>query len=701
MADLKIQDDEHQPLSIDNFVVPLERNPRFTGRKQFLETIKERIFDQVPKKYNHRIALYGMGGIGKTQTALEYVYTNRASYERIYWITAVDQASLLSGYQKIAIKAGLKSLLNLKPVEIAEGVLSWLRQKQSWLLVIDNLDDINVAAGFLPENGEHQHTLITTRNPNSTGIPAEGLEVPLLDPEDSVDLLSTLSNISLTTNSPQSTQASQIVQELGYLPLGIEQAAAYVREVAGDFATFLVDYDKNRKDVHQWIPQGNRSYPHSIATTWSMSFNIVRNNHPQAAELFQLLSFLNPDGILIDFLQAGVEALRDNLRQLVSNRIDMSKALIELEKFSLLKWNRFTKTLLVHRLMQAAVKDEISDSDSMTLRNTIIELCDQSFPQIWTNENRALCRVYVNQIMRPLLDLEVIPTQKAARIMHRVSLFLRADGKDSDSERLSLQATEISSKILGSEHPDTLTIIDNLAGSYRAQGRWEDAARLREEVLEKTRRIMGDDHPDTLTTMGNLADTYRAQGRTGEAATLHEEVLEKRRQILGDDHPDTLTSMNNLAETYRAQGRTGEAATLHEEVLEKRRQILGDDHPDTLKTKDNLAGSYRAQGRWEDAARIREEVLEKRRRILGDEHPSTLTTMNNLAETYRAQGMTEEAATLARGGAEEEEADPGRRPSGHTEEYEQPRGDVQGSGDDREGRHTPRGGAGEEEADLG
>ena len=299
---MKIQDDADQRPSTDNFVVPFEQNRRFTGRKNFLEILKQRLFDQAPQKYNHRIALYGMGGIGKTQTALEYVYTNRDSYERIYWITAVDQASLLSGYQKIAIKAGLKSLLNLKPVEIAEGVLSWLRQEQSWLLVIDNLDDINIAAGFLPQTGPHQHTLITTRNPNSAGIPAEGLEVPLLDPTDSVDLLSTLSNIAIIANSSESEQAYQIVQELGYLPLAIEQAAAYVREVAGDFATFLDDYNKNHKDVHQWIPQGNRSYPHSVATTWSMSFNIVRNNHPQAAELLRLLSFLNPDGILNRFL---------------------------------------------------------------------------------------------------------------------------------------------------------------------------------------------------------------------------------------------------------------------------------------------------------------------------------------------------------------------------------------------------------------
>src|SRR5438552_2597514 len=122
MSDMRIQGDRDELLSTDNFVVPYERNPWFIGRTKFLEILRERLFDESPKKYNHRIALYGMGGIGKTQTALEYVYANKDSYERIYWITAVDQASLLSGYQKIAIKAGLKGLLNLQPADIAETV---------------------------------------------------------------------------------------------------------------------------------------------------------------------------------------------------------------------------------------------------------------------------------------------------------------------------------------------------------------------------------------------------------------------------------------------------------------------------------------------------------------------------------------------------------------------------------------------------
>ena len=362
-------------------MVPYQRNELFIGRKDLLSQLFWQLCESKQYQYNHRVALYGLGGIGKTQTALAYVYSNRASYDSIFWISGINQASLFSDFRRIAIltKCDFDNI-NTDPFHYVKKVHDWLDTQTSWLLIIDNLDDIDVINGFLPTNGHKKHTLITTRNPNSAGIPAQGLEVPLLGPTDSLNLLSTLSRIAITADSPGREQANQVVKELGYLPLGIEQAAAYVREIAGDFATFLNDYERNRRDVYQWIPQGNRSYPHSVATTWSMSFNIVRSNNSQAAELLRLLSFLNPDGILIDFLQSGAEALQEALQKLMSNRIDMSKALIELEKFSLLKWNRLSKMLLIHRLVQTVVRDEMSDADLIMFRTIIVNLCDRSLP---------------------------------------------------------------------------------------------------------------------------------------------------------------------------------------------------------------------------------------------------------------------------------------------------------------------------------
>ena len=494
--------------------MPYERNPRFTGRNIFLETLRKKLLDQVPKEYRHRIALYGMGGIGKTQIALEYVYTNKTNYDRIYWISATNQASLFSGYQEIAKIAELKLAPDSGPVDITKIVLRWLRQEQNWLIVIDNLDNIEIVDGFLPETGPQRHTMITTRNPNAAGIPAEGVEVTLLDHDDAIELLSTLSKVTIAPNSPERKSADEIIQRLGNLPLAIEQAGAYVREAAGDLATFLEHYDKNQKDLHMWIPKGNRQYPFSVATTWSMSFNIVRETDPHAARLFQLFSFLNPDGILMEFLESSVHVLENGLHLVVSNPIDRAKALMELEKFSLIKWDRQAKSILIHRLVQTVIRDEMSKEELSTLCNTIADICDESFPKMWNNETRHLCRAYFGQVLMPLLSIKSVQTVQLADIMARVGDFLRNDGKYDDSAKLLWEVVKIRAAIRGADNLDTLTSMNNLALTYRQQGKFTEAAKMHEEELAKCRVILGDDHPDTLTSMSNLAEMFNSKRRT-------------------------------------------------------------------------------------------------------------------------------------------------------------------------------------------
>ena len=381
----------------------------------------------------------------------------------------------------------LPNLQQATPSEVAEAVISWLKREQSWLLVFDNLDDIEVIKGLLPENAPKKHTLITTRNPNTIGIPAEPLQVPLLDMEESMELLSTLSNIVISSDSEERKQAEAIIRELEYLPLAIEQAAAYVREVTGDFATYRNEYAKNRKELLQWTSEGNRTYPHSVATTWSMSFKIIQDSHAQAAELLQLLSFLNPDGILIEFLESGANALENDLQEIILNRSKRAKALLTLEKFSLIKWDRMAQIVLIHRLVQTVIRDDMSETKLMTLHATIIDLCDRAFPLTVTNETRRICRIYQAQILGPLLQIKMLSIKKFAIISERVGSFLRDDGKFNDSERILQLTVNTWMMISGIDHFSTLSALGSLALTYQAQGKNADAAKIQEEVLEKSR----------------------------------------------------------------------------------------------------------------------------------------------------------------------------------------------------------------------
>ena len=200
--------------------------------------------------------------------------------------------------------------------------------------------------------------------------------------------------------------------------------------------------------------------------------------------------------------------------------------------------------------------------------------------------------------------------------------------------------------VLGPDHPDTLTIRNNLAGAYYSVGRFGEAIELYEQVLAEYERVLGADHPDTLTVRNNLAGAYKSAGRLAEAVELFEQVLAEYERVLGSDHPDTLAARNNLAGAYYFAGRFGEAIELLGRVLADRVRVLGPDHPDTLTTRNNLAFAYHSAGRFDEAIELFERVLADQERVLGPDHPGTLTTRNSLAGAYEDVGRFGEAIEL-------------------------------------------------------
>ena len=215
-----------------------------------------------------------------------------------------------------------------------------------------------------------------------------------------------------------------------------------------------------------------------------------------------------------------------------------------------------------------------------------------------------------------------------------------------DSIELYEQVLAEYERVLGADHPDTLTVRNNLAGAYKSAGRLAEAVELFERVLADRVRVLGPDHPDTLAARNNLAGAYYSVGRFGEAIELFERVLAERERVLGSDHPDTLTTRNNLAGAYYFAGRFGEAIELLGRVLAERERVLGPDHPDTLTTRNNLAFAYHSAGRFGEAIELFERVLAEQERVLGPDHPDTLTVRNNLAFAYHSAGRFGEAIEL-------------------------------------------------------
>ena len=266
-----------------------QKNPHFTGRETVVKNIRNKLCDTISGQYTHRLAIYGMGGVGKTQIAIEYVVKFEMEYVGIYWITASSEAELLSGFQAIANETQCVDAKSLKLSEIAQGVLNWLYRTKDWLLVLDNLDDITVAEGYLPRlRVGGGHVLITTRNPNSLNIPAEGLQIDVHEPDEAKDLLLRRAQLSneIGTGSNVEEEAIAIVKVLGYLALAIEQAAAYIREELKDIFKFRTIYDTQRSQFHDRQSTSNSYYKNTVATTWLMSMEAVESrNHRRWATI--------------------------------------------------------------------------------------------------------------------------------------------------------------------------------------------------------------------------------------------------------------------------------------------------------------------------------------------------------------------------------------------------------------------------------
>ena len=439
-------------------MVPYQKNEHFTGRRNLLAKLCEKLCETEPKQYNHRVALHGLGGIGKTQLALEYVYTHKSLHDRIYWLSGVDQASLFSGFQEIAKRTRcIDDIADLSPSDVAKSVLSWLNQQQGWLLVIDNLDDVSVVEDYLPERSLGRLTLVTTRNPNSDEFQAEALEVGVLDNDDAIALLSIRSKVTAINDSPQvKAEAEEIVREVGCLPLAIEQAGAYIREISKDIFKFLPSYRKNRKTHHTRIPKGNWKYAKSIATTWRLSFQQVEKNNKAASRLLKLLAFLNPDGILTDFLEAGKDGLDVDLQTVIGNSDTFYEALSELERFSIIQRQIYEdgQRIIIHRLVQSVIIDDLEELDRNNLIEQVLNLGISAFPDptlLKSSINTLeLSRRYRSQVMPCLRHQEF---DDKAVIWHtlsaRVAGFLYVDGYYEDCAKLSNLTVDVATKLLG------------------------------------------------------------------------------------------------------------------------------------------------------------------------------------------------------------------------------------------------------------
>jgi len=591
-----------------------------------LQTLRQRLSDTQPKQYNHRIALHGLGGAGKTQLALEYAYRYQAEYKYVFWISATDQAQLLSSYGDIAKSTGCITTTVMSSIEVAKAVLEWVRTTEKWLVIIDNLDDITIINDLLPPTTAAGHTLITTRNRNSDRIPAEGLEVEMMDPDSCVQFLLDRIELPDSGNSHVRAEARKIVEELGFLPLAIEQAAAYIRK-SQKLDEFLSTYQNHRRDLLSWQPVGNYPYKYTVGTTWRMSLQQLQSSCPSAIILILRLAFLNPDEVLLKFLKEGKGGLAREMQTIIDNAFLLTEALNALESFSLVRVFGGGEKVSIHRLVQTVIKDDINSELASRIISEGIQVGLYVFPSITDNSINELNvrRDYRSQVIACLKHEEYKATDLGwNELAGRVAGYLFEDGLYVDCHNWITKTYGCRKEVLGQEHPSTLWAMDLTARVLGSLGKYREAVEVFERAVEIHSRIFGADHAFTLHCLEGLGLSYINLGRPNEATALFEDAFDLSKPALGLEHPRTLSYMAPVAWGLVNNREFEKAVKLSRQLLEVNQRVLGPEHIRTLQGMEVLAASLDSIGRGKEAVQYHRAALEARKRLLGPEHPETL-----------------------------------------------------------------------------
>ncbi len=648
--------EEHEPPVTSRFNLPYRRNPFFTGREELIQRLRESLEGRGAAALTQPQAISGLGGIGKTQVALEYAYRYRDTYQCIFWVTADKRETLIDGFVAIARLLKLPERDAQDQHITVEAIKTWLAEHHNWLLILDNADDLPLLDEFLPTTYDG-HIVLTTREAVH-GQRASGIEVKEMNQDEGVLFLLRRAGILKQgevlekANEEDRAQAAAIVTALGGLPLALDQAGAYIEEKGCRLSTYLDIYQRRQAALLKERGRSSLGHSEPVAATWSLNFEQVAKVEqigPLAADLLRFCAFLAPDAIPESLIIKGAGELGEHLQAVATEPGLLDEAIGALRHYSLVQRNRDEQVIFVHRLVQAVLKASMDNETQRRWAERTVRAVNQAFPGV-SVETWPLCQQYLPHALAcaDLIQAYGFQFNEAARLLNQAACYLDDHARYPEAEPLYRRASEIWEKVLGPEHPDTASCLNNLAGLYRAQGRYKEAEPLYRRALEIKERVLGPEHPATALSLNNLAALYKAQGKYEKAEPLYRRALQIFEKVLGPEHPDTARSLNNLAALYDDQGKYEEAEPLYRRALKIGEKMLGLEHPDTANSLNNLAGLYRAQGRYKEAEPLYRRALEIKERVLGPEHPHTAASLNNLAALYDAQGKYEQAEPLYR-----------------------------------------------------
>lgn len=510
--------------------VPHRRNPNFSGREALLKSLRDALHSGQTAALMQAIA--GLGGVGKTQLAIEYLYRHVTDYEIVWWIGAEQPVTLGSDYAALAGPLGLLERDDADQTRVVRAVRGELARRRDWLLIFDNAGAPEAVRDYLPQGGAG-HTLITSRNPNWSSD-ARTINVRIWEPEEALRFL--LERMERMGCPADVAAAAELAEALGDLPLALEQAAAYVEEKQIALAAYLRLFRAHQLRVFQSAPRPV-SYEETVATTWQLAFEQVEEGPPLvagaplASKILNLCAFLAPDNIPRDLIRKWAD-FTDNLT--------FDEAVAALRKYSLMEVT--PDTLSVHRLVQAVTRDRLTDADRKSWALIAASLVKEAFP--FESEDVGTWRDYV-PLLPHALEASVhaealgMDPEAAGRLLDLVGLFLLVLPEFPDVKAAYERAFRNYEAAYGPDHPKVVTRLSNLGYILQGLGDLAGAKARYERALKIEEAAYGPDHPNVAIPLNHLGDVLQGMGDLAAAKAAYERALKIDQRFLGSDHSHT------------------------------------------------------------------------------------------------------------------------------------------------------------------
>ncbi len=627
--------------------MPFSRNPLFVGREADLHALARTVKGEgSAAAIGQAAAATGIGGIGKTNLATEFVHRYGQFFAGgVFWMSFADPAGVPGEIAACGAALDIPGFADLKLNEQVQRVQVAWQQPLPRLLIFDNCDDANPGQAesliqqWKPTTGGCR-VLITSRRGSwskSLGITAQPLGV--LSRAESIALLRK-HRPDLTEDDPD---LDAIAAEVGDLPLALHLAGSFLETYRdsptfGDPADFLADLRDQRLLNHDAlkgidVTPSSTNHDLHVARTFALSYNRLNSSDAVDALALRLLA-------RADCLAPGEQIPRDLLLATLeiaegdrAGHRQSEKGVLRLVALGLL--DAADDTLLLHRLLHAFVDAVADDPESQGAVEQV--LIRAAYQRLMTGYPCAMQPIVVH--LRYAVDhTEGREDERTASLCSNLANYLEMVGDYLAARPLFERTLAIIEYVFGFSHPNTAISLNNLAGLLESVGDYAEARPLYERALAIREQALGPIHPNTATSLNNLAGLLESVGNYAEARSLFERALAIREQTLGPSHPDTATSLNNLAELFRAVGDYAAARPLYERALAIYEQALGPSHPQTASSLNNLAGLLCVVGDYAAARPLYERALAIREQALGPSHPDTAQSLNNLAYLLQAVG---------------------------------------------------------------